>query len=126
MTTFGELLKEYRKRSNITLRSFAGKMEVSPSYLSDIENDRCLPPYKNGNDFVEKAASLLDLSQNDKDLLYYYADKSLSEKYTLAHEIAHYLLQAPEAQKALRKAANSNVGNEVWSDVMKMFDEEDN
>lgn len=41
--TLGELLREARTAADLSLRDLAKKLSISPSYISDIENDRRVP-----------------------------------------------------------------------------------
>lgn len=124
--TFGDYLEQLRKRSNITLRTFAKMMDISPSYLSDIEKDRCLPPYRDkGSDFIEKAVSVLSLSNEESEQLYLLADRRLNENLTIAHDMAHYLLNAPEAQIALRKAVNKDIDSQTWDKIIELIEKKE-
>ncbi|AMY05068.1 XRE family transcriptional regulator [Staphylococcus condimenti] len=58
---FGQNLKRIRKRMNMTQEELATKMEISRSYLSDIENRRTNLSIKT----VKKLADSLGLSVND-------------------------------------------------------------
>ena len=58
---FGQNLKRIRKRMNMTQEELATKMEISQSYLSDIENGRKNLSIKT----VKKLADSLGLSVND-------------------------------------------------------------
>ena len=63
MRKFGEFIAEKRKSRGITLRGMAGKLEISPAYLSDIEKSRRNPPDLT---MLKKMAVELNLSQEDK------------------------------------------------------------
>ncbi len=42
--TLGEIIRSAREtKTELSLRSLARKLEITPSYLSDIENDRRIP-----------------------------------------------------------------------------------
>jgi transcriptional regulator with XRE-family HTH domain len=41
--TLGEILRDARVKSEVTLRDLAKTLDLAPSYLSDIENDRRVP-----------------------------------------------------------------------------------
>jgi len=41
---FGQILKENRMNAGIGLRDFAGRIGISPGYLSDLENEKVAPP----------------------------------------------------------------------------------
>lgn len=58
---FGQNIKQIRKRMNMSQKELATKMEISQSYLSDIENGRKNLSIKT----VKKLADSLGLSVND-------------------------------------------------------------
>ena len=58
---FGQNLKRIRKRMNMTQKQLADEIEISQSYLSDIENGRKNLSIKT----VKKLADSLGLSVND-------------------------------------------------------------
>lgn len=42
--SFGELLREKRLEKDLSLRKFASLVGVSPTYLSQVEQDNVMPP----------------------------------------------------------------------------------
>ena len=54
--TFGQLLREKRMEKGFSLRKFAGLVGISPTYLSQVEQDNVDPPTA---DRVKKMAELL-------------------------------------------------------------------
>ncbi|VED60420.1 helix-turn-helix domain-containing protein [Staphylococcus simulans] len=58
---FGQNIKQIRKRMNMSQKELATKMEISQSYLSDIENGRKNLSIKT----VKKLADSLGLSVTD-------------------------------------------------------------
>jgi transcriptional regulator with XRE-family HTH domain len=54
--TFGQLLREKRVAKKFSLRKFAELVGVSPTYLSQVEQDNVLPPTA---DRVKRMADLL-------------------------------------------------------------------
>ena len=56
ITTFGTRLRELRLEQDITLRDFARRLGVTPTYISQIEQEYCKPPKSN---VVEKMATIL-------------------------------------------------------------------
>ncbi len=61
MKSLGELIREARIPMG-SLREFAKKLQITPSYLSDIENDRRTVPAEN---VLRRMADLLDLDFDD-------------------------------------------------------------
>lgn len=67
--TFGQRLRELRRGRGITLREAAEKIGRDFTYLSKIENDRCLPPS------AEVIVALADLLDGDAEELAILGDK---------------------------------------------------
>jgi transcriptional regulator with XRE-family HTH domain len=54
--TFGQVLRKARLERKVSLRKFAGQVGVSPTYLSQVEQDNVMPPTA---DRVKRMAELL-------------------------------------------------------------------
>ena len=65
-SSFGKLLKEYRKNNNDTLKTLADKLEISLPYLSSMEIGRRLVT----TDVINKIKNIYNLSENEYDELY--------------------------------------------------------
>lgn len=101
---------------------FAKTMGISPSYLSDIENNRCLPPYRDkGSSFIEKASKELELTAEESERLYLLADQRLYDSFAIADDMKKYLTNAPKAQLALRKAVNREIDSKTWDEIIKII-----
>ncbi|MBR2067728.1 MAG: helix-turn-helix domain-containing protein [Solobacterium sp.] len=123
---FGERIKELRQRRQMSLRDLAGKLNISASYLSDIENGRNrAPSTSDKSNFINDISFELGLSEEEKNELFYLADEELSNYFTIAHELGHYLSITPQARIALRKAANSKVENNTWEKFIEIIDEDE-
>ena len=64
--SFGELVADARKKQGLSQREFAAKIQVSTTYLSDIENGRRNPT---GEDLIGKIAKALGMTEQEKDHL---------------------------------------------------------
>ena len=71
--TFGATIRELREGQQISLRKFADKVGISPTYLSKIEREEFPPP---GEETVKKFAEALD---QDPDELLALAGKVSSD-----------------------------------------------
>jgi transcriptional regulator with XRE-family HTH domain len=60
--TFGQVLREKRLEKKFTLRKFAEMVGISPTYLSQVEQDNVDPPTA---ERVHKMASLLGASTDE-------------------------------------------------------------
>jgi len=59
--SLGEVLRSARVDAKVSLRDLAKKLDLAPSYLSDIENDRRVP----SEDVLERLAAELNLKVDD-------------------------------------------------------------
>ncbi len=59
--TIGETIRDARSAADLSLRDLSKELGISPSYLSDIENDRRVP----SEEVVTQLATSLKLNFND-------------------------------------------------------------
>src|SRR3954454_23723420 len=86
--TLGDTIREARIAKGPSLRDLAKALEITPSYLSDIENDRRVP----SEDVLGRIANLLGL---DYDLLMAQAGRfgGDAERYMKRHPTAGVLFR---------------------------------
>lgn len=104
--TLGDIIREARIAKERSLRDLAKALEITPSYLSDIENDRRVP----SEDVLGKIAKLLGL---DHDVLMAQAGRfgDEAERYMKRHptagvlfrKISDHNLPEPELRKLIRE-----------------------
>ena len=108
--TFGEFL--YSKRSALyTLRDFAARVEKSPGYMCDVENDRKDPPVK---EVLERISEVLNLSEADRITLFDLAGKGREEVSADLPEYIMYSDVSDTVRLALRTAKNSGASVDDW------------
>jgi transcriptional regulator with XRE-family HTH domain len=74
--TFGQKIRDYRiENTHLSLRKLAETVDISPTYLSRIENDKEPPP---SEDIIIRIAQTLGV---DEDELLSYADKISPDLY---------------------------------------------
>lgn len=108
--TFGDSIKEKRQSMNISLREMAGKLAISPAYLSDIEKSNRLPL---SGDKLLKLIEALKLSQRQQEELY---DLAGQERNEVPLDLYDYLMHSeigPHIRKALR-AVKGRATKEDW------------
>ena len=105
---FGEFLKTKRLRAHLTLREFAKRLEVSAPYMTDIEKDRRNPF---NNELLEKAASILGLTEEEKHEMY---DLAGEKRHEIAPDIPDYIMQRGYVSAALRTARDLDADEEDW------------
>ena len=64
--TFGSYVREKRMARGLSLRGLAAQLEVSPVYMSNMENDRRPAPTK---EKLDRLIEILGLCQADTELL---------------------------------------------------------
>ncbi len=70
---FGSKIREWREKKGISLRKFAGRIKISPTYLSKIERGEFDPPSE------EKIQAIAEGLGQDPDLLLAMAGKISSD-----------------------------------------------
>jgi transcriptional regulator with XRE-family HTH domain len=99
MKTFGQVIREARKKAGLTQKEVAGRLKredgrsVDPPYLNSLEHDRRYPPT---NEMIEQLAKIIKISA---DVLYYYANRLPAD---VKREADHEHVEA--AYEAFRKA----------------------
>lgn len=101
---FGTFVRNRRKELGITLRDFALQLNISPAYVSDIENGNRYAPVN----YLEQVASILKI-ENDE--LYYFYDIAGCTHGNWP-DINEYLAKNPNARKALRLARDKNISEQ--------------
>ena len=104
---FGETIKKNRMNAGIGLREFAGRVGISPGYLSDLENEKVAPPSEK---LILEMAKTLGI---EKDELLKAAEK-------LDPEVAEYVVHEPRAADFLRKAKEKNFHNGDWEKLSQL------
>jgi transcriptional regulator with XRE-family HTH domain len=59
--SLGEVLRDARVKTDMSLRDLAKKLDITPSYISDIENDRRVP----AEEVLQLFADALGLDHDD-------------------------------------------------------------
>src|SRR5579884_1996319 len=93
--TLGECLRTRRVSKGYGLRKFAAQLEITPSYLSDIETDRRIP----SEEVLRSIASLLGLE----------LDELMARAGRLGDEAEKYLRHRPEAGVLFRRISQKNL-----------------
>lgn len=88
---FGQRIRQRRLEKEITLRDFARLLRVTPTYVSQIEQDYCKPP---ASDVVERMARILG---EDREPLLVHAGR-------LPDELLEVIRARPEAMPRLIRA----------------------
>lgn len=93
--TLGSYIRRARSAKRVTLRQLAAAVGVTPSYISDIENDRRAP----SEDLLQRIAEHLELD----------LDELLALRGRLDQATEEYLRRFPAAVKLFRRIAKQEL-----------------
>lgn len=115
--TFGAFVSQKRHMLCISLRQFADIIEISPEYLSKIEN--CERPAPS-NDILMRMSDKLLLSEAEKEVFFDLAAQSKSDS-SIAVDLVNYIHKYPTIYKTLRIAKRCNATDEDWQKFADML-----
>ena len=104
--TLGTVIRDARVRSKRSLREFAKVLGITPSYQSDIENDRRVP----AEELLKKTAVSLDLKFEDL----------MALGGRIGEDAERYLRRQPAAGALFRKLTEANAPEDL---LRKMIEE---
>lgn len=112
---FGEFVKQRRESLGKTQKGFATEVEISPAYLSDIENGNRRAPEK----YLGRFAKALNITSQD-DLNEFYDMAGISQKGQHS-DINTYIDDKPSARLALRTAMDKDWTDEDWRELIEII-----
>ena len=113
--TFGKFLKRKRLERQLTLRGFAGKMQLSPVYICDVEKDRKPAP---SDERLEQIARLLLLDKREIEIMRDLAAMSRSRP-AVSNDLPEYIMENEIVRLALRTAKDVDATDEEWLEFIK-------
>lgn len=125
MGEFGNFISNKRKEKGISLRMMAKDLNISISYLSDLEQGNKMPPNSSNEKYRDLIINIIDylnMTDADKDKCLNFADKDLAKKGHISNDITDYIGQTPLASVALRKAKDLNYSDDDWKKIIDNFD----
>lgn len=105
--TFGEFLIAKREENDITLREMARMLDVSPTFMSDVEKNRSTPKAER----LEKLAEVLHLDSDEKAVMYDLVGK---QRDSVAPDLPEYIKGRDYVSVALRTARDLDIGEKEW------------
>ena len=112
---FGEFVKQRRENLGKTQKGFAAEVEISPAYLSDIENGNRRAPEK----FLERFAKALNITSQDE-LNAFYDMAGISQRGQHS-DINTYIDDKPSARLALRTAMDTDWTDDDWRELIEII-----
>jgi transcriptional regulator with XRE-family HTH domain len=107
--TLGEVIRDARVEAGRSLRDLARALGITPSYQSDIENDRRVP----SEEVLQKTAEELKLN--------YEALMALGGRF--GEDAQRYLRKHPAAGTLFRKLTDENASEEELRALLRRLDE---
>lgn len=113
--TFGAFISEKRHEKDISLRAFSSMIDISPEYLSKIENNLRAAP----KDVVlERISELLILNNEEREMLFDLAAES-KPYLSLASDLVKYVKENEMIYKTLRLARRKDLTNKDWQEIFE-------
>jgi transcriptional regulator with XRE-family HTH domain len=104
--TLGDVVHDARARLKLSLRDVTKRLAITPSYLSDIENDRRIP----SEEVIRKLASLLNLDPDDL--------MALAGRF--GEDAVRYMMKTPAAGLLFRRLAEGQASGEAVKELLEV------
>ena len=109
--TFGSFMRVKREEQGMSLRSLARKLEVTATYISDIEiGNRPAPRSR-----LQDISDILCLDKNDESIFFDLAAITCCNLY---EDINPYISQNKTVRIALRRARDMGLPDSWWQEVI--------
>ena len=113
--TFGQFIRFRREQLGKTVRGFAGEIDMTPAYLSDIEKGNRYAP-KNKLEELRKGLLIPEEEAGE------FEDLASATRGFLYEDINPYLGKTPLASVALRKARDLDISVEQWQAFIEQME----
>lgn len=113
---FGLFLKKKRLENGMSLRQFASEIDLTASYISDVEKTR-----RNPISHLEKLreiAELLKMSNEERTKFFDLAGQGYTGENTVSPDLPDYIMSEEKVRIALRKAKKRANGDKDGVDKM--------
>lgn len=107
--SLGETIRFFRKRKGLSLRELAKNSNVSPIYISELENGKKINP---SEEILHRIVKCLDLTQTD---MIYLLDRYSVETGRISPDITEYIINNRLVQIALRVAKEKGASQKDWA-----------
>lgn len=111
--SFDIFIKKKRLENKISLRVFSQMIDISPEYLSKLENGLRAAPR---DEVLSRIANKLSLSSKEKEKLFDLAAESKAN-LSLASDLVEYIRNNEIVHKTLRMAKRCKVTTEEWQEI---------
>lgn len=111
--TFGSFIRNRRMARGLTLRGMAAKLDLSPVYMSNIENDRRAAP---AQEHLERMAMLLQLDKADREQMLDLVARSRQDR--VSADLPDYIMDREIVRAALRTAREAGATDQEWQEFI--------
>ena len=111
--TFGSFIRNRRMARGLTLRGMAAKLDLSPVYMSNIENDRRAAP---AQEHLERMAMLLQLDKADREQMLDLVARSRQDR--VSADLPDYIMDREIVRAALRTAREADATDQEWQEFI--------
>jgi transcriptional regulator with XRE-family HTH domain len=108
--TIGDVIHDARAKLNLSLRDVTKKLDITPSYLSDIENNRRVP----SEAVLGKLAKLLQLDYDDL----------MARAGRFGEDAVRYMMRTPAVGVLFRRLAEGKASGETVEKLLRLADRE--
>lgn len=108
--SYGEVIREARVARGWSLRELAKRIDITPSYLSDIENDRRVP----AEDVLRALSTELELDFDDL----------MARSGRLGSDAVRYMSRMPAAGVLFRRLSEENAPQDVLEKLSETLQSE--
>ncbi len=109
--TLGDIIHDARVAKGDSLRGLAGQLKITPSYLSDIENDRRVP----AEEVLRQIAQLLALD----------FDELMARAGRFGQAAERYMKKHPEAVRLFRRITEANLDPEQLREMIRKIEHQE-
>lgn len=113
--TFGQFLRKVRQSKNITGRSLAEHLKMSPPYISEVERGGRPPLYY---DKLVEIKNFLNLDKGETETLMNLAGRGRNE---IAPDLVKYIVEHPEVNNFIRLARDEMWTSTDWLELLKQL-----
>ena len=107
---FGDFLRQKRLEKNMKSKTMSELLDISPAYLSSLENGSRQPP---SYELLEKIATILKLNTDESYLLFDLAGENKNPP-EISKDLTEYIYQNPQIIEILRYAMKCNLSDREW------------
>ena len=111
--TFGSFVRQKRLESEMSLRALAQRLELSPVYMSNIENDLKPAPSQAK---LDKLVKIFMLDKTDTELLWDLAAKSRKQRVSV--DLPDYIMERDIVRVALLNSWECEATDEDWQEFI--------